>query len=384
MKDKLSVLIPDGDDGNIPLTVLRCLGQVSEVRVNILSREQWAPIRFSKHRHDFFTHNIDTFDKRRVDAILQAARQAKADIILPVEEATIRLIAQYSDEVKSIAALPPIPTPELMDIIPNKWLLADLLKKENIPHPPTLLYQSDKSHEQHLASLKFPVLVKPLEGFGGVGIRYFNELSELTHYLENEGHPERFIIQSFIHGHDIDCSVLCQNGEILAYTIQKALIPGKKRFEPAASIEFLYHERVYEVIQRLMRILNWSGVAHIDMRYDESDHEPKIVEINPRYWGSLVGSLVAGINFPYLACLTSMKINFPKPEYHFIRYSRVGVSFLPPNPVGLFANKNFKRENTIHMPSTTGLPFLLSDPLPELQKEFIKISKKMFPKPRKK
>jgi len=106
--------------------------------------------------------------------------------------------------------------------------------------------------------------------------------------------------------------------------------------------------------------------------------------MNPRYWGSLVGSLVAGINFPYLACLISMKIDFPKPEYRFIRYSRVGVS-LSKNPlVKLFTKKDIKEENAIRKSSTTGLPFLLRDPLPEVQKEFIKLSQKVFRKTRSK
>ena len=141
MRNKLTVLIPDGEDGNIPLTVLRCLGQVPDIRASVLSGERWAPIRFSRHRHDYFIHNINTHDRKRVDAILQAARQAKADIILPVEEATIRLMAEHLDEMKSIAALPPIPTPELMDTVPDKWLLAQLLEKENIPHPSTIFFQ---------------------------------------------------------------------------------------------------------------------------------------------------------------------------------------------------------------------------------------------------
>lgn len=380
MKDKLSVLIPDGDDGNIPLTVLRCLSQAPDIKVSVLSREQWPPIRFSKHKQNFFVHDVDAFNRKRVDAILHAAKQAKADIILPVEEATIRLMAEYSEEVRSIIALPPLPTPELMDIVPDKWLFGELLEKENIPHPSTILCQNNKEYQQNIASLKFPVLVKPRVGFGGTGILFFNSYSKLMEYSKNQEYPENFIIQEFIHGNDITCSVLCKNGEILAYTIQRGIIPGKKRFAPAAGIEFIYQEQVFKDIQNLIRTINWSGIACFDLRYNEEKKQPEILEMNPRYWGSLVGSLVAGINFPYLACLTGMNVDFPKPDYRFIRYSRVGIN-LSENPlVGLFVKKSIKKENRIYKYSTTGLPFLLRDPLPELQKELVIISNKIFRK----
>jgi predicted ATP-grasp superfamily ATP-dependent carboligase len=378
MKDKLSVLIPDGEDDSIPLAVLRCLAQAPGLKINVLASKRWAPIRFSRFRAGFFNHNKISFDRERLDVILQTAKKSKADIILPVEQATIRLIAKHREEVESIAALPPIPTPELIDAVSDKWLLAEILERENIPHPATILYQRSKSYEQDVESLSFPVLVKPLDGFGGDGIIYFNELPELTEYLKNGRHSDRFIIQSFIRGYDIDCSVLCQNGEILAYTIQKGLLPGKKRFEPAVSIEFLYDKQVYDVIQRLMCNLNWSGVAHIDLRYDETDNKPKIIEVNPRYWGSLAGSLVAGINFPHLACLTSVKIAFPKPEYQFIRFSRLGVSFRESFFVKRLVKKQLNGDNSPHTFSANGLSFILSDPFPELYKQFKKISESMI------
>ena len=364
-KEKLRVLIPDGEGDNFALSVLRCLGQVPDIRVSVLSQERWPSLRFSRYQSDFFLHNVDSFDRQRLDVILQVARQVKADIILPVNQPAIRLISKYCDEVHPIAALPPLPKPELMDIVSDKWLLAEYLEKENIPHPSTILYQTDKFREQDLVSLTYPILVKPLDRDGGEGIMYFAESSELSNYLKNTDRPEKLILQSYVHGYDIDCSILCQNGEILAYTIQKALLPGKKRFEPAASIEFLYHEQVYDVVQRLMRILNWSGVAHIDLRYDERDKIPKIIEMNPRYWGSLIGSLVAGINFPYLACLASKKINYPKPEYQYVNFSRLAISL---------KDSNMRKFNY------SGMPFLLRDPLPELHKHFTGMFQKVLQK----
>jgi predicted ATP-grasp superfamily ATP-dependent carboligase len=54
--------------------------------------------------------------------------------------------------------------------------------------------------------------------------------------------------------------------------------------------------------ESLISELGWSGVANIDMRFDARHHMPLVLELNGRYWLSLLGSLNAGVNFPLLAC----------------------------------------------------------------------------------
>ena len=73
------------------------------------------------------------------------------------------------------------------------------------------------------------------------------------------------------------------------------------------------------MLKGLMQALKWSSIVNIDFIYDENDKQAKILEVNPRYWQSLLGSLFAGVNFPYLAYLASLHIDFPRPELSIIR-----------------------------------------------------------------
>jgi predicted ATP-grasp superfamily ATP-dependent carboligase len=50
--------------------------------------------------------------------------------------------------------------------------------------------------------------------------------------------------------------------------------------------------------ERLMRELNWHGVAMVEFKRDDRDGLPKLMEINGRFWGSLQLAIDAGVDFP--------------------------------------------------------------------------------------
>ena len=46
--------------------------------------------------------------------------------------------------------------------------------------------------------------------------------------------------------------------------------------------------------------MGWFGVAMVEFKLDPRDGLPKLMEINPRFWGSLPLAIEAGVNFPLL------------------------------------------------------------------------------------
>jgi predicted ATP-grasp superfamily ATP-dependent carboligase len=56
-----------------------------------------------------------------------------------------------------------------------------------------------------------------------------------------------------------------------------------------------------EAIKKIMKSLDWSGVANIDCRYDEKEEIFKIIEINTRYWINVDASAIANVNLALLA-----------------------------------------------------------------------------------
>jgi D-aspartate ligase len=150
--------------------------------------------------------------------------------------------------------------------------------------------------------LTFPVIAKPPLSFGGNEIRRCESPKELDAFLANRGRDKDWVVQEFIQGSDLCVNVLCQNGQIIAASVQHEIFPSSVPFAPAPAVELRCNASAMSVVERLMERLSWSGVAHVDMRLGAQDETPRVLEVNGRYWLSVLGSLQAGVNFPLLAC----------------------------------------------------------------------------------
>jgi D-aspartate ligase len=222
--------------------------------------------------------------------------------------------------------------------------------------------------EEQLRGLEFPVLLKPVVAWGGEGIERFDDLSDLKRYLEQRDVEEmggRSIVQSFLPGFVVGVNVLSRDGKTLATTLQRGIIPNTQKYAAAGAIEFIKEHRFSAIADRLVSALGWSGFANVDTLYDSRDDQLKILEINARFWGGLRGSLVAGVSFPYLACLAALDIPFPAPNYEFARYFHTKTA-LRERVLGLMGRS---REDGFAW-RETGLRSLLADPVAEAMRAF--------------
>lgn len=132
-------------------------------------------------------------------------------------EAAVAFAAANRAALSTMAALAPTPDLSTLQLVSHKGLLAHFLAEHGLPGPPTVLYTPDTGFFERVASLHFPVMLKPATARGGRDIRRFETLAELRAFCQVNGpFAEPYIVQSFIKGYDIDCSVLCQDGRVLA------------------------------------------------------------------------------------------------------------------------------------------------------------------------
>lgn len=93
--------------------------------------------------------------------------------------------------------------------------------------------------------------------------------------------------------------------------------------------------------------------------------------MNPRFWSSVTGSLCAGVNFPYLACLAGLKQDILKKEPKLKRYVNGSVA------VKILAQRLIPGNRKNHYYDNSIIKFLLRDPLPHAFEKFFKLYNKV-------
>jgi len=75
---------------------------------------------------------------------------------------------------------------------------------------------------------------------------------------------------------------------------------------PSTLRESIRHPELQQSAERLLSCLGWVGVAMVEFKEDPRDGQPKRLEINPRFWGSLHHAILCGVDFPYLLYCLAM------------------------------------------------------------------------------
>ncbi|MBR9915820.1 MAG: ATP-grasp domain-containing protein [Algicola sp.] len=355
MSSRLHVLVPDGNS-TWALSVIRCLSQVEDYKIFVLANKKRAATKYSRYTAAFnFLKRGD--DEQWLQLVNAEIASKSIDIVVPIAEHEISFFIKHKALLNPSAKIIPLPSLEAFEIATNKKRLSDFALKHQISHPRSFYVSNEEERKTFLLEATFPVLIKPLNEKGGDGIKKI---------LSKDKFPKRsksaLFIQEYIEGYDIDCSVLCLNGNILTHTVQKGNLKGHSAFAPQLGFDFIKNEEVLKAVSNVMSQLNWSGVAHLDLRYDELAQDYKLIEINARFWGSVEASERAGVNFPHLAIQLAINGVIPDTDFDAIPYMRLkGVlKSIKRRPSFIF--------NTKFLMDYTEVKAFLKDPLPTAYK----------------
>lgn len=236
-----------------------------------------------------------------VDAIESELARNDYDMVLPINEATVDVVVRNAERFEPYTTVPFLPYERLLVGL-DKRRTIDAAREAGIPHPAT--YCSDEHSIEHVESeLGYPVVVKPPIGEGRRGISVCDTRDELERAArEGEATHGTVIYQEYIpNGGERGVYTLYDcDGELTGLTVQRRL-----RSRPPDGGASTYRETIEDpelvaLASRLLESIDWRGLAMVEFRYDDRTGEPKLIEINPRLWGSLSLSTYAGVDFPYL------------------------------------------------------------------------------------
>ena len=200
------------------------------------------------------------------------------------------------------------------------------LKKLNIQHPETALTRSLEEGKQAAKDIGYPVVVKPLATLGGLGIRKAKDKNEIeTVFPPIMASSQGVLIQEFLSGTDASVSFLSSKKTTRVLTLNEQLsgiqeVGQKEPFGYCGNIVPLSAnntliEACSNIAQKIASHFELLGSNGMDLVISE-DSVPYVVEINPRFQGTLeCVERILGINLVdahIKACIKGIIPSFQK------------------------------------------------------------------------
>lgn len=229
-----------------------------------------------------------------IDFLLKELKKDRFDSLFPMEEETLLLIAKYQSEISKHTYLL-IPDIEKIEFVRDKGKLIRFAEAHGIPAPKT--YDTP-------SSVPIPAVIKPRISSGSFGISYVKNGENLipSYQKVHERYPFP-LIQEYIPdgGGTFGLSALFdESSNVRAAFVHKKLRMYPVQGGPSTLREGVEHPQIMEIGLSLLKSLNWVGIAMAEFKVDPRDGIPKLMEINPRFWGSLQLAIFSGVDFPYL------------------------------------------------------------------------------------
>jgi predicted ATP-grasp superfamily ATP-dependent carboligase len=240
-----------------------------------------------------------------VKTTLRAVQEKHFDVVIPVSYSMTMALAQRKDQLLPFTRLE-LPHYQTIGQAADKLEMARLAQRVGVPTPRTIrASERDRLNPE----LPFPLVIKPQREFPRrPPIHYVHNKEELSTALLELSDPRDgsagsdLIVQEYIPGRGCGLFATYQNG-----VCKRVFMHRRVREYPATGgvsscAESFWDSTLESHGRRMLDALNWHGVAMVEFRQDDRDSEYKLMEINPKFWGSLDLAMAAGADFPGDLC----------------------------------------------------------------------------------
>ncbi len=346
----MNVLVTDGH-WRKSLAVVRSLGRRG-VHVTVGERTFLNTSFFSKYCARRIVYPSQRrYPDRFIDFLIEEIKENRTDCLFPMEEETLLLLAKHRSEISKYTYLL-IPDLEKIKFVRDKGNLIQFAAAHGIPTPKTFFSPltltlphrgggnkklSSLSPEEegvsgevsmlaeknrvgnslplspggrgegegvNLSSIPLPAVIKPRISSGSFGIVYVRRREDLIPSYQKVHARYPFpLIQEWIPdgGGTFGFSALFDEvSNVKAGFVHRKLRMYPVQGGPSTLREGVKEPQIMELGLSLLKSLNWTGVGMVEFKVDPRDGIPKLMEVNPRFWGSLQLAIVSEVDFPYL------------------------------------------------------------------------------------
>lgn len=321
------------------LALVRSLGAAGH-EVGVVAH-RWAAVSFFS-KYCSCRHVVKTAEKRAfVDEILGILQKERYDVLLPVGLPTVVWLAERADEIERWTKMP-LANVEKIKLFENKQATYDLSVQLNIPVPLSFFPKDRADADICAAKLTPPIVVKHCKKSGSDWLKYANTKEEAVSFYEKmldleakslekfkiqnselridenakntEGSVfelkiknalplqtsnlklQTIMFQEYLSGGGFGFFGLYENGRFKQGFAHKRVREFPVSGGASCCAESVDNEQLTQYGRRILEAAGWHGVAMVEFKMD-ADGQPRLLEVNPKLWGSFDLSVAAGVPF---------------------------------------------------------------------------------------
>ena len=176
----------------------------------------------------------------------------------------------------------------------NKNICKSVLKDKGVPVCEDVFISLNDNvldFEEKIKELGFPVIVKPNNGGGSIGISVCTNISEVKLAIKNifETYKDSVIIEKFITGKEVTCVVVKKNNNLKVFPILDILTNNKfydyeaKYIDSKTKVDFstlpeFIQKMIEDISKKVFNIFECSGVCCVDLIV--SEEQVYFIEVN--------------------------------------------------------------------------------------------------------
>lgn len=347
-----------GQDYRILLSISRSLG-----RKNIQIHLGWCPKSSFACKSKYVSKvlNIPVYleeDDSWKKKLISILKSEQYSLVIPCDDKAILPVQKNRIELEKIAKFYLL-SDKSFRITNNKKKTYDIAKSLNIPIPLGRIINSPSKIDEIINEFQFPIVLKPLSSYNLNNLEYKNFV--LKSYTPQElkinlellfQNNNEILVQENIIGRGIGIEVLSYQGQILFafqhMRVHEPIRGGASSYRKSMPL----NPDLFEASKKLMNFLSYTGVGMIEYKFNDSNGQWALMEINGRFWGSLSLALIGGADFPfYLYQLLVKDTKVFKQKYNENIYCRDFSKDLLWNIINFKADKSDPTLSTIPITS---------------------------------
>ncbi|HEX8571496.1 MAG TPA: ATP-grasp domain-containing protein [Allosphingosinicella sp.] len=300
MKERVLLL---GDDLRAFLALARSLGRRG-VEIHAAPSDFSSPA--LKSRYIAAAHRLPPYPldpDRWESALARLIEEQGFRSVIPTSDSGLFMLRHHR------AALGPdrigIANEAALEIFSDKANTRALAEANGVPVAKGLLIAGGEAPAEVAATLGLPLLLKPRASYalGDVATKRSAIVVRDADSLERElssGAWDGCVAESFFAGEGVGLSVLARGGRVVFAYQHRRLRESSETGASTRRVSERVDPDLLAAVEPMAAAARLDGVAMFEFRVDRSRGRHVLLEVNPRFWGSLPLAVATGADFPAL------------------------------------------------------------------------------------